>query len=177
MNIRRVVCSIPLVFLLVNYVNAAENKGTYVEVNLLQLDTAIGTNDASPTAVRGKFGKTITNHFAVEGIIALGLGEDDVTANEQAALKNMYGINLHGTLQAAKSTELFFNLGLTAINMEIGNVSEDDTGLSFGAGVAYAIGRDGAITFEYSQLPDINRGGTDPDLENTAISLGYRVSL
>lgn len=175
MNMQKVLCSIPLIFLLVSVVHAADNTATYIQIDILQLDTEIGNNDANPTALRGKFGKILGENLAVEGIIALGIGDDNITANTKTELNNMYGVNLHGMFQATQKTELFINLGLTTIDMEFAQDSVDDTGISFGAGIAYAIDQGGQITFEYSQLPDIDVGGGD--LENTGISLGYKVNL
>ncbi len=139
-----------------------------------------GIPDFEPTALVGRYGKFTSDNLAVEGRLGIGLSDDsqnifglDVDLEIDHIL-GVYGAYYSGT--SSSTTRAYGILGFTQGEFTItvpgfGSVSDDDSDISFGLGVNFAIGENGVINLEYMNYMEIE--GTDI----TAIAIGYNATF
>ncbi len=140
-----------------------------------------GFPDFEPTALVGRYGKFTSDNIAVEGRLGFGLSDDtqDIGIGVDADIEidhilGVYGAYYFGT--SSSKVRAYGILGFTQGELTIsapgfGSVSEDDSDISFGLGVNFAIGENGVINLEYMDYMEIE--GTDI----TAIALGYNAAF
>ena len=127
-----------------------------------------GFPDANPKAISLRLGKFIKDDFAIEGRFGFGMGNDAVdifgiTATvEVDTLIGVYGIG-HVRMDADKSIYGAFGFSQGGLTLTGGGVtiSDDDSGLSFGAGINI-----GNVNIEFMQY--LNKS----DFDFSAISIG-----
>ena len=133
--------------------------------------------DADPTALRVRGGVGFNENFALEGVLGLGLQEDELgDTNVDLELDSLYGVYAVGIIPLDRTFALFAKAGLVVLEYEIEGVgSDDDNGLSAGIGARLNIDRNAAMTLEYTMLPDIDDEGGS--LESDMISLGAQFNF
>ena len=167
-----------------------------VEFDFLMLESEIDVLEFDTNALQIKYIKSVSPNLDIEGVFAIGISDDGYTVSDgfttvsvDAELENMFGVflKLHsGNDQGGP--QFFGRVGFARMSIEFtasiddpslavsGSDSESDTGIAFGAGVAFGASDSGAITIEYSKLPDVDFLDID-DVETSAISIGYIIEF
>jgi opacity protein-like surface antigen len=171
-------------------VNAASFNIQYA-----MLDTDFGGVDLEPTALQFGFSNPIGTNIAVDGVLAIGLGDDEISVSGGGdsftlgfELANLIGIYARAFADIAPNSQVYGRVGLAKIEYDMsvngfisgfgnisGTVSEDDTGLTYGIGAIFGVSPNGAIVVEYNQLPDVDFEGLD--IESSTLSVGYQMNL
>ena len=172
-------------------------EGMYFEVDYMKLDmemkiafeTEISGIDASPPAIDLKIGSQFNPYFAVEGMLGLGLTDDDFMRaggdSFTGELKSVIGVNVLGTVPVADNFKIYGKVGYAQIDVEIGFNSDgfsdtqsyDDTGVLFGAGLVVDVTEKSALAIEYIKLPDVDieeAGSELGTIKTSSINIGYR---
>lgn len=174
---------LPLSF--VSSVAMAQNA--YVGADLAVMDVEISaegfsqTYSAEPTAVRARGGFEFTPNIALEGYVGVGLGDDTFEDTSlDVELDSMFGANAVGILPFNDVFAVFAKAGLVAIEYtDSDDDNYEDTGFSYGFGARFNTGRVGAVTVEYSVLPDAinDEYGFDIEIESSMLAVGYQFNL
>ena len=184
--------------------NSMPTQAANLEIDYLMLDSEFGSENFDTTALQLKLVNPISPNADIEGVIAFGLDDDSleetetffdptlgnitVTATLEAQLGNMIGVFIKGHTGNDSAMQFFGRIGFAMVQIDydatlavsgLGSISdsgsEDDSGIAFGFGAAFAVSDTDAFTIEYSQLPDVDFEGID--IETTALSLGYQMSF
>ena len=125
----------------------ASAQNTYFELGYSQYmeDDAELNVDMSIPMLMGTVGYNVTDSFAVEGFLGMGVSEDTVTVYDvdvDAEINYIYGINLKASANFTESFSGFAKLGYASTEVEVsvagfGSESVDDSGTLFGAGLEY----------------------------------------
>ena len=134
--------------------------------------------DADPTALRFRGGIELNENFAIEGVVAVGLQDDELgRTGVDIDLDSLFGVSLVGIVPLDRSFSLFAKVGYAKVEYEgsFGGYSDsvDDTGVMFGFGGKMNFSRTAAMTLEYTILPDVDLGGGS-EIESDMISLGLQ---
>ena len=120
------------------------------------------SEEPKPTASIGLLGANITDNFAVEGRLGIGLQDDTITVSnadvttEIDSLIGVYGI---GHINLNGGSSVYGLLGLSRAkftfsypdNPTLGSKSDDETGLSYGIGADIPVSNYVALNIEYVQ--------------------------
>ena len=126
--------------------------------------------ESSPAAIRGVLGYEINPNLAVEGLVALGIGDDELRGNGQeipgvkVEMSSVFGIYAKPKVNFTPELEGFVRVGYarSKITTEAPAGSEASTsksGFSYGLGVSYALSPQISLTVDYMSYLD----QTDPD--------------
>ena len=176
-------------------------EGMYFEVDYMKLDMELKLPasevdfsgvDASPPAIDLKIGSQFNPYFAVEGMLGLGLTDDDFLSAEgnsfTGELKSIIGVNALGTIPVRDNFKIYGKVGYAQVDVEIGfnsggfsdTQSYDDTGVLFGAGLVVDVTEKSALAIEYIRLPDVDveeAGSELGSIKTSSINIGYRGSF
>ncbi len=139
-----------------------------------------GIPDFGPAALVGRYGKFTSDNVAIEGRLGIGFSDDtqDIGAGIDVDLEIDHILGVYGAFYSTSSstTRAYGILGITQGEFTLtvpgfGSASADDSDISFGLGVNFAIGENGVINLEYMNYMEIE--GTDI----TAIAIGYNASF
>lgn len=120
------------------------------------------SEEPKPTALIGLFGMNITDNFAVEGRLGVGLQGDTVTvsgADVTTEIDSLFGVYGIGHINLSRGSSVYGLLGLSRAELTFsypdnpvpGSKSGDDTGVSFGVGADIPISNYIALNVEYVQ--------------------------
>jgi len=141
--------------------------------------------ESSPAAIRGVFGYEINPNLAVEGLVALGIGDDELRGNGQeipgvkVETSSVFGIYAKPKVNFTPELEGFVRVGYarSKITTEAPAGSEASTsksGFSYGLGVSYALSPQISLTVDYMSYLD----QTDPDdAKLTGLAFGARYTF
>lgn len=126
--------------------------------------------ESSPAAIRGVLGYEINPNLAVEGLVALGIGDDELRGNGQeipgvkVEMSSVFGIYAKPKVNFTPELEGFVRVGYarSKITTEAPAGSEASTsksGFSYGLGVSYALSPQISLNVDYMSYLD----QTDPD--------------
>lgn len=156
----------------------AQAQRNYVGGNLALLDYSedITSDDASLTALVGRFGVFINRNLAGEVRFGVGLGHETFTTNVgddyNIKLDYMVGGYLRGVFPINKSIAPYIIGGITHGELTASNAGADkklsDRDISFGAGVDLALLQGIGLNFEYMSY--ISTGGVDIDALTVGIT-------
>lgn len=151
----------------------AQAQRNYVGGNLALLDYSedITSDDASLTALVGRFGVFINRNLAGEVRFGVGLGHDTISGVD-VELDYMVGGYLRGVFPINKSIAPYIIGGITHGELTASNAGADkklsDRDISFGAGVDLALLQGIGLNFEYMSY--ISTGGVDIDALTVGIT-------
>lgn len=146
----------------------------------VEVDALSQTVDADPTALRFRAGVNFNENLALEGVVALGLQDDELgSTGVDVELDGLYGVYVVGTIPLDRTFALFAKAGYVVLEYKADGFGvsgeTDDSGLSAGIGIRMAVDRNVAFALEYTLLPDIDESfGT---IESDMISLGAQFSF
>lgn len=156
-------------------------QGVYGELgySALQFDqNQLGSGQTiKPSMVRGILGYELNPNLAVEGLLGLSAGSDDVRIGGltvHGKVDSIYGVFLKPKIPLGAGFELFARLGAagTKVSANMGNLSVSETGGSwaYGAGASYQLGTNTSINADYMNYYD--RKGIR--VEGINVGLGVR---
>jgi len=103
-----------------------------------------GVPDFNPNAIVGRFGKYIEDDFSLEGRFGFGMGDDTVNylgvdvSIEVDTFMGVYGLK---HIDIGNGSSVYGALGFSTSELTASalgtSVSDDDSGLSFGAGIQF----------------------------------------
>jgi len=136
-----------------------------------------GTYESDPTALRFRGGAELNENVALEGVIGLGLQDDEIEQTDlELGLESMFGVYAVGLLPLDRTFSLYGKVGFVAIEYELDSgESDDDTGVSFGIGAKLNVDRNAAMIIEYTVLPEIEDAAGS--LESDMISIGAQFAF
>lgn len=145
----------------------------------LSIEGFSGSEDVDPTALRVKAGANLNENFAIEGVLGLGLQDDELDdSGVDFGLDTLLAVYAVGIVPLDRSFSVFGKIGFAKVEYEFDpSYSIDDTGVTFGAGVSVSVNRNAAMTLEYTILPDVEDGATGIQAESDMISLGAQFSF
>ena len=141
--------------------------------------------ESSPAAIRGVLGYEINPNLAVEGLVALGIGDDELRGNGQeipdvkVETSSVFGIYAKPKVNFTPELEGFVRVGYarSKITTEAPAGSEASTsksGFSYGLGVSYALSPQISLNVDYMSYLD----QTDPDdAKLTGLAFGARYTF
>ena len=121
---------------------------------------------SSPVAIRGIFGYEINPNFAVEGLVAFGMSDDDVKLNGNTVARsnfkvdNVFGIYAKPKVKLTPELEGFVRAGFAqskgtaSLNGQSSSASE--SGFSYGLGLNYALNKTTSLNVDYMSYLDKN---------------------
>ena len=138
--------------------SARQVGGTYAEIGYTQMKLSGDGDSLKPGALRGIFGYEFHPNAAVEGMLALGIRNEErsesintgfgvATATAKVKLKNAYGIYVKPKTNVSDALEVFGRLGYTHASFKadatvslpgVGSQSFSDSGSE--GGVSYGLG-------------------------------------
>lgn len=143
-----------------------------------ELKVANLSEDFDPTALRVRGGVELNQNFAIEGVVGLGLQDDEIGRfDDEAGLDTLWGVNAVGIVPLDRTFSLFGKIGLAVVEYEgDGGFSVDDSGVMFGFGGKVNFNRSGSgLVIEYTILPDVEDEGLE--VESDMISIGAQFSF
>lgn len=169
--------------LLMGALSAPVMAGNYAGVQYAMTTYAVdGFDDAEPKALVGIFGKNITDNFAVEGRLGLGMSSDTINFDfggfnfdGEAEIDNFFSVFAKGSVPMGQAAKFYGLVGLTSGKITTtvtetstgtsASGSDTETDLSYGVGVEFG-GGNTTGTLEYVNYIDKD------DYTISAISLG-----
>ncbi|WP_144395006.1 porin family protein [Pleionea sediminis] len=122
----------------------------------------INAEDSTPTAITLRGGYEINPLFSVEGRVAKGFSKDSIDGmeaiNGKADVDYMYGV--YGKLNTTpdKVLNLYGVLGYSYaefdLRSDLGSISDDEGGFSYGLGLDVMFEDNASINFEWTRLFD-----------------------
>jgi opacity protein-like surface antigen len=167
-------------------------EGQKVGFDYVKLTSDVGGQDFDTSAIQIRYSNGVSPNIDVEGVFALGIDDDTVTAFDPSLgdisvtgeLGHMFGVFAKLHSDSNSGFEAFARVGFALVEYDIdidienlgsGSESFDDTGIAFGVGASFNFSETSAIVVEYSKLPDVDVEGTD--IETDAISIGFQMSI
>lgn len=142
------------------YVGVQYAVGNYSEDGISQ--------DFNPTALVGRFGRYFTPNFSIEARLGIGLQDDTQFLPEFGSgldatleLDTIIGAYATGHVDISESVSIYGVLGASKVKGTTRvpdfpglRSTENNSGLSYGAGVDVEVGNDVALNIEYLQYLD-----------------------
>ena len=142
------------------------------------------SEEFNPTAIVARFGANVSDNFSIEGRLGTGVRNDTVNVagmyDVKMEIDRLVGVYGVGHINFNKSSSVYGLFGFSEAKAtfsspsspELGSVSHDDTGFSFGVGADFGIGNDVvALNIEYVQY--LNKS----DFDVSALSFGVKIAL
>ncbi len=121
----------------------------------------------SPSAVRGLVGYELHPNLALEGMLAFGLSDSDVSLNGRTVptvnikIDSVTGIYLKPKMKLSDAFEVFARLGFADMKIKSSSPGYSESGSesssSYGAGLRYAITSNYSVSADYMSY--INKNG------------------
>jgi outer membrane autotransporter protein len=165
---------------------AAVNAQTYGEIGYTATTYKENANGngikASPAAIRGLIGYELNPNLAIEGMVALGLGDSTVKVNGQnissikLEIDNAIGLYLKPKTKLNDSVEIFGRVGFARIKGTVtatgyGTETASDNGFSYGAGLSYAINPSTSLNADYMSY--LNKDGSKVNGFNLGVGFKF----
>lgn len=136
---------------------------------------------ASPSAIRGILGYELNSNLAIEGLLAVGVGDSKGKVNGQSitglelGVTNVVGIYLKPKVKLSNDFEIFGRFGYASSKAEIslegvGSESVSENSFSYGAGFNYAINTNVSLNIDYMQY--VNKDGAKGS--GYTLGVGYK---
>lgn len=171
--------------LIVSAYAAHAHAQAYAELGYLTTDASTTSRgerlEAAPTAVRGIFGYDVDPYMAIEGMVLFGA--DDATvrdnsfgnAGDEVKVGNSLGVYVRPKYKLSNRVELFARVGVVRLKGSVayaggGSESRTESGLSYGAGLGFAINKSTSVNFDYMQY--LNKD--DVQINGFTVGLGFK---
>lgn len=151
-------------------VSSVASAQTYVELGHTSVDYSeklFGIEaKSSPTALRAVLGYELSKNLAVEGMLAVGMGSDNVSVlipgfgrlSGKFEIDNMYGIFVKPKMNFTPELEGFVRAGYVHAKGTASfpgvPVSASESGFSYGAGMSYALSKSTSLNVDYMRYLD-----------------------
>lgn len=162
---------------------------TLYEIHLMLIDTNFSGANYEPNALLYKHIVPYNSFINLEGIVALGINEDEATRKvgvgstykQKLKFSNMLGVMVNFTGEIEPRVHAYAHFGVARVDYDISTPSgingpdgsQSDTGMAYGFGLSFGFLKTGAFVLEFNELPDVN---TENDtIDTSVISLGYQM--
>ena len=184
-NLTKIVA--PCLLALMSTTTFAQTSDVYADVGYTMLSTRVSSGGVTlasdPTMLRLMVGTEINENLALEGMAGFSMSDDEVKVNgislsslvsTSFKVKSAYGVFIRPKTMLNDSVELFGRLGYTKANYSMAvasvNLSDSESGVSYGVGASYKLTEAAKITVDYtSYVSDV----ADTD----GITFGLRYSF
>ena len=129
-----------------------------------------GIGDADAGTLSGKVGVMATEYFGVEARAGFGV-DDDTVRGVDVKLDNFFGGYATFNMVNESPITPYGVLGFTRIEAQAGNVEDDDSDFSYGAGVNFAFAPNLSANLEYMRYYD------DNDVTVDGLGIGMQVNF
>ena len=131
-------------------------------------------DDVSPEALGFRIGKTIDEHFSIEGGLMVGIEKDEYGENDDDfEFRSALVISGVARYPVADRVEVFGKLGLVHAQYQDEQENEADIeGLVYGVGASVLVTDAIGVSLEYTLFDDGEYDDTDVDIETDVITLG-----
>lgn len=156
----------------------AHAEDWYASLHYSSLDVELSSGgesaDSEPDGVTFLIGRMLSKNLAVEGLIGMGLSDDDVeNSSFDFELESALGVSVVGFYPAADTLNLYGKLGVALVEYDDSDGDASDaSGIMFGLGAALAINEQFGLNVEYIQYPDGEYDDFDIDVEASALNFG-----
>lgn len=138
------------------------------------------TAKSSPTALRGIFGYEINPNFAIEGMVGVGMSDDNVKVNGFTApgvkleIDSIFGIYVKPKMKFTPELEGFVRAGFAQSKGTLSGNGEQysakESGFSYGLGMSYALNPKTSLNVDYMSYLDKN----DAKVNGFTFGVGYK---
>lgn len=184
----KLVRAVYLSFLLLPASAYAGNSYFEADIMLLNLEisapgTSFVTYKSDPTAVGFKIGTFLNRNLAVEGVLGMNLGDDNIgNTTTTIELDKLLGVYAVGLVPASPAFDIFGKVGIVTLSYKDSDGDKvDGNGVSFGFGASINLGNQGAIIAELIVYPDTEYGPNvfafDVVNESSTINFGYQAKF
>ena len=129
-----------------------------------------GVGDADVGTLSGKVGVMATEYFGLEARAGFGV-DDDTVRGVDVELDNFFGGYATFNMVNESPITPYGVLGFTRIEAQAGNVEDDDSDFSYGAGVNFAFAPNLSANLEYMRYYD------DNDVTVDGLGIGMQVNF
>lgn len=162
----------------------AAQAQTYAEIGYTSVnyeEQALGyTFKSSPKALRGLMGYELSENVAIEGIVAMGMGDANVKVAGQTIsganlqIDSLYGIYVTPKMKLADNFEGFVRAGYASAKGTVSyngqNSSGSSNGFSYGLGVRYAFDKKTSLNVDYMSYVD----KSDAKATGFTVGIGFK---
>jgi len=141
-----------------------------------ELSAAGSSLDSEPTALNLIGGVSISKNLSVEGVLGLGLSDDDIGSfDAEFELDSLFGVYAVGIIPVSDKFNLYGKLGLVSIEFDdVDSDKSDGVGISYGIGAEARISEQFGAAVEYKVYPDAEYSDNiGIDVETTAIDVRF----
>ena len=134
---------------------------------------------ASPTAIRGIYGYEVNPNFSLEGMLAQGLNNSNISISGistpiELKINNVYGLYAKPKFQIAPNWEAFARIGYAhskgTLSYKSASESSSGNSFSYGIGMSYAINKQLSVNLDAMSYYDKN----SMTVTGTTIGIGYK---
>jgi opacity protein-like surface antigen len=173
--------AITSVLVLAAFSASAQMYGEVGVTSVKYEETSFGYNiKSSPTAIRGIFGYEINPNFAVEGLAAFGMSDDNVQVlgytvpGVKFKVDNVFGFYAKPKVKFSPELEGFVRAGFArskgTASLSGQSSSASETGFSYGLGMSYAVNPMTSLNVDYMSYLDKN----DSKATGFTFGVGYK---
>ncbi len=182
---RKLSIAICCVLLFVSTASAFEKGDKYGGLDYMFFDYQCkGSSGADITALRARMGYYLSPHFAIEGLVGIGVNDDSYMGyidnfgvgslvEFEVELDSLIGIYFRGELLAKDIIKFYCVIGVSKIELTSSSFnydeSDDETDLSIGIGLEIKLIKNVGINVEYMSLMEKD------DYDITTTSLGCKL--
>ena len=180
MKIQRIVAALVLASG-VGLVQAADSP-LYAQVGYSMLQIKDGNFKADVNQLAAVVGYDVTKEVAVEGLLSMGLSDNEFSPGFSLKIKNMYGIFVKGNAKINNEFSVHGRLGYTNADIGItaknggisGSSSETLSGLAYGFGASYAISKELSVNADYNFYGREGKNGSASSFDGLTFGVGYK---
>ena len=152
-------------------------SGAYLGLSFGQLRySEEGLEAITPATAMLFIGAPISPNLSLEGRLGGGLGRAE-TNTYGLEVRSLYAGYLKGSLPLAPGFSLYGLGGVAGVNLErdFGLIEAQDSGLSFGLGMDFALYGGATLNVEWTHLVSGNNPGYDYDVDMASIGVAWRL--
>lgn len=162
----------------------ASAQDAYIKGSVSFFDTELSASgfssfDTKPNALDLRVGSTINQNVAVEGLIMIGIGDDEIGPfSSTFEVQNAIGFNAILSQPLNEQLSIYGKFGLVMINYEDSDSdSAEASGASFGFGASFKASEQVSIFGEYTVQPDGEYDDFPIDVESSTFNVGLSMAL
>ena len=133
--------------------SGAHAQNLYGEVGYTGLDYKGPGLKASPSMVRGVMGYEFAPNLSVEGVLGLN-ARSDTTAGTTVKLDSTMGVFGKAQVPVTDAFRLYGRVGVARNSLKLNGVSDNRTGVAYGAGMSYDLSNTTYLSVDYTRYLD-----------------------
>jgi opacity protein-like surface antigen len=147
--------------------------GQYAQTTYEQTGSTLD-GEAEPNSLILLGGYEFTDHWAIEGRVGLGMGDDEYVTGTNMELDKL--VSVLGKLSLGGTVSPYLLLGFSDVELTTNNAgTAEGNGVSFGAGIDFSVSENVAIGLEYISYVDEDAvGGGEAKLSAVSLGVNYK---